>query len=331
MSRRVLGWICVLLWFGLGLGSGTGQAQSSRGDLVLIKGRLHADLGLWGARNGLRGSWNPTSGELRFSNRWINLLFKADTARVELDGVLVWLEFPIAVERGRPYVSQRDLDMTLMPLLKPAKSTPGRKIRRVALSAGHGGKDPGNMEGGRQEKHYTLKLARELAARLRAAGFEVILVRDEDEYIELDDRPAKANRLKADLYLSLHFNGAGGRGSTTANGLETFSLTLPGGRSTGGGNSTGVQPGNRFDKENLMLAYQVHRSLVQALDFADRGIKRANFAELRDARMPAILIEGGFMDHSEDLKRIMSDRERAKMADAIVDGVRAFKRLAERN
>jgi N-acetylmuramoyl-L-alanine amidase len=47
--------------------------------------------------------------------------------------------------------------------------------------------------------------------------------------------------------------------------------------------------------------------------------------------MPAILIEGGFMDHSEDLKRIMSDRERAKMADAIVDGVRAFKRLAERN
>jgi len=331
MSRRVLGWICVLLWFGLGLGLGTGRAQSSRRDLVRIKGRLHADLGLWGARNGLRGRWNPTSGELRFSNRWINLLFKADTARVELDGVLVWLEFPIAVERGRPYVSQRDLDMTLMPLLKPAKSTPGRKIRRVALSAGHGGKDPGNMEGGRQEKHYTLKLAKELAARLRAAGFEVILVRDEDEYIELDDRPAKANRLKADLYLSLHFNGAGGRGSTTANGLETFSLTLPGGRSTGGGNSTGVQPGNRFDKENLMLAYQVHRSLVQALDFADRGIKRANFAELRDARMPAILIEGGFMDHSEDLKRIMSDRERAKMADAIVDGVRAFKRLAERN
>ena len=70
---------------------------------------------------------------------------------------------------------------------------------------------------------------------------------------------------------------------------------------------------------------------MEALDFADRGIKRANFAELRDARMPAILIEGGFMDHPEDLKRILSDRERAKMADAIVDGVRAFKRLAERN
>ena len=80
MSRRVLGWMCVLLWFGLALG--TGHAQSTRGDLVLIKGRLHADLGLWGARNGLRGSWNPTSGELRFSNRWINLLFKADTARL---------------------------------------------------------------------------------------------------------------------------------------------------------------------------------------------------------------------------------------------------------
>jgi N-acetylmuramoyl-L-alanine amidase len=80
----------------------------------------------------------------------------------------------------------------------------------------------------------------------------------------------------------------------------------------------------------LLLAYQVHRALIGSLNIADRGVKRANFAELRSVRMPAILIEGGFMDHPEDIRRIMSDRERGKMADAIVDGVQAYKRLVER-
>lgn len=328
MLFRSLGWLWALLWCGLSVIPG--QAQSSRGDLVLINGRLYADLALWGARQGLRSRWNATAGELKLTNRWANLAFKADTARVEFDGTMVWLEYPIAVERGRPMIAQRDLDLTLMPLLKPTKYPAGRKVRRIALSAGHGGKDPGNTEGSRQEKTYTLKLARELAARLKAAGFEVIQVRDQDEFIALDDRPEEANRRRADLYLSLHFNGAGGRGSATAKGAETFALTLPNGRSTHGGSSSGSQPGNRFDRENLLLAYQVHRALIGSVNIADRGVKRANFAELRGARMPAILIEGGFMDHPEDIRRIMSDRERGKMADSIVDGVQAYKRLVER-
>jgi len=329
MLFRSLRWLWVILLCGLSVFPG--QAQSSRGDLVLIKGRLYADLSLWGARQGLRSRWNGLSGELSLTNRGARLEFKVDTARIDFDGTLVWLEYPVAVERGRPFIAQRDLDLTLMPLLKPGKYPAGRKIRRIALSAGHGGKDPGNTEGIRQEKTYTLKLAKELSTRLKAAGFEVVQVRDGDEYIALDERPDLANRRRADLYLSLHFNGSGGRGSATAKGAETFALTLPNGRSTHGGISSGNQPGNKFDRENLLLAYQVHRALVDLVGVADRGVKRANFAELRDVRMPAVLIEGGFMDHPEDLRRIMSDRERGKLADAIVEGVQAYKRLVERN
>lgn len=329
MRLRGLGWIWALLlsgWVAV-----TGQAQSSRGDLVLINGRLYADLGLWGARQGFRSRWNSQSGELRLTNRATQLQFKVDTARVEFDGTLLWLENPVALERGRPYVSQRDIDLTLMPLLKPLKYAKGRSVRRIAISAGHGGRDPGNMEGPWQEKVYTLKLAREVSSRLRAAGFETYMVRDEDEFIDLDERPDRANRRRADLYLSLHFNGAGGRGSSSARGAETFALTLPNGRSTHGGTSSGVQEGNRYDRENLLLAYHVHKTIIGSLDLPDRGIKRANFAELRGARMPAILIEGGFMDNPDDLRRIRSDRERGRLADAIVDGVRAYKRLVERN
>lgn len=324
-----LGWLWIILLCGLMTGSG--QAQSSRGDLVLINGRLYADLSLWGARQGFRSRWNSTSGELQLTNQSMKLVFKTDTARVDYDGVRLWLEYPVALERGRPYIAQRDIDLTLNPLLKPAKVSEGRRIRRIALSAGHGGKDPGNTEGTHQEKQYTLKLAREVASRLQAAGFEVIQVRSTDDFIALEERSEVANRKRADLYLSLHFNGAGGRASPTARGAETFALTLPNGRSTHGGNSPGNQPGNRFDRENLLLAYQIHSALVKSLKIADRGIKRANFVELRGVRMPAILIEGGFMDHPDDLRRIRSDRERGRLADAIVKGVQAYKRLVERN
>ena len=118
------------------------------------------------------------------------------------------------------------------------------------------------------------------------------------------------------------------RGS--AKGLETYWLTLANGESTNGGQSHGYMPGNRRDRENLTLAYQVHRSILDTFDFADRGVRRANFAELRLAEMPAVLIEGGFMDSREDALTIYSDARRAKFAAAIVDGVLAYKRLVER-
>ena len=76
--------------------------------------------------------------------------------------------------------------------------------------------------------------------------------------------------------------------------------------------------------------HQIHRSLLGSLDFADRGVRHANFAELRLAEMPAVLIEAGFMDSREDALRIYGDHARVKAATAIVDGVLAYKRLVER-
>lgn len=318
----------VVLLLALGM-PGPATAASPRTDVREINGRLQVDLLSWAQKQGFRSVWNPQSGQLLLTNRWARLAFKADTARLELDGVLVWLEWPVVKDRERPYLSAHDLNTVLNPLLKPTKLAAGKRIRRIALSAGHGGKDPGNMEGSRQEKTYTLKLAREVEKRLRTAGFEVIQVRERDEYVSLEDRPAHANRRQADLYLALHFNGAPS-GSGTAQGAETFALTLNNGRSTNGGRSSGTKRGNRQDRENLLLAYHIHRTILNSLGLADRGVKHANFVELRDAQMPAVLIEGGFMDNREDSLKIFSDNERGQLADAIVDGVQAYRRLVER-
>jgi len=327
MWRPGFGWsLALLLWLGVMVPA---AAQSTRTDIREINGRLQVDLLVWGKKHGFRTLWNPRSGELLLTNRWGRLAFKTDTSRLVLDGVLVWLEWPVIKDRDRPYLSAKDLNSVLNPLIKPNKLPSGKRIRRIALSAGHGGKDPGNMEGSRLEKTYTLKLAREVEKRLRAAGFEVIQVRERDEFIPLEERSARANRKQADLYLSLHFNGAPS-GSGAAQGAETFALTLNNGRSTNGGRSSSSQRGNRQDNENILLAYHIHRMILNSLGLVDRGVKHANFVELRDAQMPAVLIEGGFMDNREDALKIFSDQERGQLADAIVDGVQAYRRLVER-
>ena len=315
----LLGWVVVL----------TVRAESARLDVREIGGRLQVDLLTWSQKQGFRSRWNPRTGELQLTNRWARLEFKTDTARMELDGVVVWLEWPVLKDRDRPYISAHDLESAVYPLLKPSKLPPGGKIRRIALSAGHGGKDPGNMEGSRQEKVFTLKLAREVERRLRSAGFDVVQVRDRDEFVPLEERPARANRRKADLYLALHFN-ATPSGSGSAQGAETYALTLNKGHSTNGGRSSGPQRGNRQDHQNLLLAYHIHRMILNSVGLADRGVKHANFVELRDTEMPAAYVEGGFMDNREDGVRIFSDQDRGQLAEAIVDGIQAYRRLVER-
>lgn len=326
MWCRRLGWPLALL---LGLSMSGGAMAAARTDIREINGRLQVDLLTWGQKQGFQARWNPLTGNLLLTNRWARLAFKTDTARMELDGVLVWLEWPVIKDRERPYLSAHDLNTVLNPLLKPTKLAPGKRVRRIALSAGHGGKDPGNMEGSRQEKTFTLKLAREVEKRLKAAGFEVVQVRDRDEFVPLEDRPAIANRQKADLYLALHFNGTPS-GAGTAQGAETYALTLNNGRSTNGGRSSGPQRGNRRDAENLLLAFNLHKMILRSMGLADRGVKHANFVELRDTQMPAAYIEGGFMDNRDDAVKIFSDQERGQLAEAIVDGIQAYRRLVER-
>ena len=80
----------------------------------------------------------------------------------------------------------------------------------------------------------------------------------------------------------------------------------------------------------MLLAQQVHKSLVQNTEFADRGIKRAAFQVLREITMPGILIEGGFMSNPFDAQKIYHPVHRRKAARAITDGILAYKRLVER-
>ena len=225
----------------------------------------------------------------------------------------------------------RDVVTALNPVVSPSR-TPGRTVKTICIDPGHGGKDPGNREGRQQEKTYTLLLARELGKQLSAAGFNVAMTRSSDTFIELPTRPELAKRRRADLMLSLHFNAVGSPGGSSVQGAEVYCLTPARASSTnarGEGAGTGAFPGNQHDSKNMLLAYHVQKALVHRLGAQDRGVKRARFAVLRSAEMPTVLIEGGFMTHPGEAKKIYDATYRRKMAEAILEAVLAYRKAVE--
>lgn len=292
--------------------------------------RQYVSLMGWAGAHGLSGRWRGD--KLLLSGGSTELVFTRDSREAFVNGVQVWLLFPLSSRGAMTQISQIDADSTLEPILSPPKARTGSKIRTICLDAGHGGKDSGSRYGSALEKKYTLLLAQELRSQLVKAGFRVTMTRSTDRYIDLDERPVLAKRMGADLFLSLHLNsaGPGGRG---VRGVEVYSLTPPRAPSTnagGEGADSGAFPGNRNDASNLFLAYQLQRALVRTLGAEDRGVHRARFAVLREAVMPAALIEAGFLSHPVEGGKVIDPSYRREVARGIVQGLLSYKRKVER-
>lgn len=326
---RSFGWVVAMGIMALGFFS----ARPVRA--VTFNGQYYVPLADVARANGLGISYFKRGDENILTNKTLRLIFDVNSVQAQIAGMNVRLSFPIAADHGRLLISQLDVEMTLYPLIYPQKPL-ARKITTICIDPGHGGKDSGNHVGsglwGHSEKTYTLALALELRKQLEMAGFHVILTRSKDMFVDLPDRPALANRAGADLFLSLHFNTSPVE-QGTIEGPETYCITpvgAPSSNATGESGSsidTGPTVANREENKSLLLAYVMEKSLVVNLPADDRGVRRARFAVLRDATMPAILIEGGYMTNPMESKKIYSAGYRSQMASAIVRGVLAYQKL----
>jgi N-acetylmuramoyl-L-alanine amidase len=207
----------------------------------------------------------------------------------------------------------------------------GARVKTIVIDPGHGGRDPGNQDGSHQEKKYTLLLAQELCDQLKHAGFNASLTRTTDTLIDLPVRPDIARRRGADLFISLHWNSVQ-NGKSQVRGVETYCMTPAGASSSNAGGEirdAGSKPGNRNNEKNMLLAYQIQKSLLKNLGTEDRGVRRARFMVLCNAGMPAVLVEGGYMSHATESKKIYDPAYRRQMARAMVEGVLAYQRQIE--
>ncbi|RPK29884.1 N-acetylmuramoyl-L-alanine amidase [Paenibacillus xylanexedens] len=165
---------------------------------------------------------------------------------------------------------------------------------KVWIDAGHGGKDPGAVANGIQEKDIALKVSLGIKERLEA-GYEnvqVLLSRSTDEFLELRDRTAKANAAGADLLVSIHCNAGGGKG-----GFETFRYTSA-------------------SQGSIKLQDALHKAIMGKVGGIDRGQKAQNLHMVRESKMPAVLTENLFVDVAADADRL----KQASVIDAIIDG-----------
>ena len=292
-----------------------------------MQGERYVSLQKWARAKGFAVDWQPANGVVSVTNRWARLIFNLNSKKASINGHTIWLSAIVSASGETVYISDRDVFKLLHPILFPEKLARGKRVRTIVLAAGHGGKDPGHQSNGRQEKQYALLMAQALQETLETAGFKVLMTRQDDRFVELEDQAALANRARADLFITLHYNAFP---EAEAKGVETYCLTPAGAVSTNGGEPSLPSPGHALDALNALLAYQVHKFILQNTEFADRGVRRASFVVLRQIKMPGILIEGGFLSNPSDAEKIANPASRHKTARAITDGILAYKRLVER-
>ncbi len=294
------------------------------------EGQTYLSLQSIASRLGMEHKWLKYGERVQLSSKWTKLEFEVNQRAASINGIAVYLGHPV-LNRGKTlFLSSSDYEKTIQPLLTPQVFPNPPSLRRIAIDAGHGGKDNGaeNKALNLREKNLTLDLSRRIKVILEKRGYDVVLTRNDDRYIDLAERPAIAARARADLFISIHFNAAE---SSKVSGAETYALAPADQPSTGARSANGkVEAGNAYDPWNVLLAYYIQRELVTDLKTVDRGVKRSRFAVLRDAHCPGVLIEGGFLSSSQEGRNIGWNDYRERMAQAIADGIDAYARTLER-
>ena len=280
-------------------------------------------------------------------NHSIDLMVSDNLILVDKRAVL--LDHPVDIYQGAIVVPAKFKVQTLDVLFKPAKVVASRRasslsslIKKVVIDPGHGGYDPGAIsKTGLREKDVNLDIAKRLANRLRSDGIEVVMTRNSDKFIPLGTRVNIANNAKADLFISIHSNASR---TKSLYGFEVYYVSP----SVSDSNRASYAAKNTYlnlDRscfasqsqnlkailwdmiytynrgESIELSRIICRSANDNLNVRILGVKDARFEVLRGTRMPAILIEVGFLSNPKEERLLREGDYREKISQSIMEGL----------
>ncbi|MDQ3198224.1 MAG: N-acetylmuramoyl-L-alanine amidase [Verrucomicrobiota bacterium] len=299
--------------------------------IVKIGGREYLSTDNVAQFYGLPTGVSPIEKRIRLDNGKNSIEIQLDSREIMINGVRNWLCFPVTEKDGQYLVSRVDLAKTLEPQLRPQMIPNLGQFKTVILDPGHGGHDKGAISAYGYEKDFALDVARNIKPLLEAKGFTVKMTRDSDIFVPLELRARIANASKDAIFVSIHFNAT--NSNPSAQGFEIFSLTPRGAPSTDDDalalRFMNMEAGSPVDAPSLALSMSVHHSVVGHFSEFDRGIKRARFAVLRLTKIPAILVEGGFLTERGESRLIAQSTWRAKLAQSIATGIVNYKGLVD--
>lgn len=178
----------------------------------------------------------------------------------------------------------------------PSVITKNPNVKTIVIDAGHGGSDVGATREGIYEKDLTLDMSKRLAAILRKKGYSVLMVRDTDATVSLQDRVSFATTNGADLFLSIHVNSSV---TPEGNGLET----------------------HYYNDNSYEFAKTVHKEFAAGINSKDRGLFKSKFYVINHTVCPSILIETGFISNPAERKELLTPERKQKTAEAISHGI----------
>ena len=250
---------------------------------------------------------------------------EAGKSELYINGVRFFTDFPILSNGADELISAMDVSKIVEPILQPNRMKNAHKIETVVLDPGHGGFDSGASNRWGTEKAFALDVAQNARQQLIHAGYKVEMTRSSDTFIPLENRVTFASRFRNAVFISIHFNMSG-----IAQGLESYALAPAGVASnaakTNEASSADVQwcSGNAQDEQNIALAAAVHAIVLSKLSMFDRGVKHARFHVLRNIKIPAVLIECGFLSNAAEGQRIATAQFRQEVGAAIAQGVQHY-------
>ncbi len=234
----------------------------------------------------------------------------------------------------------------MLPASAIPADAPRNRFDVVVVDAGHGGEDDGARgASGLLEKRVVLDVAQRLARRLRAQGLKVVLTRDSDDFVPLETRTSVANDARGDLFISIHANSSR---SPKPRGMEAYFVSLE--ASDAGSHEVaerenralgatapaslkldplsailGDMAVNEHVRESNEFAKRAQAELAAIDSVPSRGVKQAPFVVLMGVRMPAALLEIGFLSNRKDEKALRARDRRDAIADAVTRAVLAFR------
>lgn len=255
--------------------------------------------------------------EIRLYGQMANYFDVYYRTHIESFGWLGW------VNNGLPSGSQglakrmEAIQIELVPKGQGRAVNPDDGFREpvlIYIDPGHGGSEPGAVSGGVRESDLNLQVARRVDSMLRARGYRTVMSRNSDVQVSLSQRAQEANRLEADIFVSIHFNAFQG----TAQGIETYYYNQAGNTSNPYANNA-----SRINNSRA-LANNIHSNVLNRSGAVNRNVRTANFHVIRETHMPAVLLELGYMDHPAERARIVQSSYQQRLAQGVVDGIDAY-------
>ncbi|MDP2912730.1 MAG: N-acetylmuramoyl-L-alanine amidase [Candidatus Omnitrophota bacterium] len=288
------------------------------------------------------------------------IVLRAGSGTILVNGAAKRLERPVVMSGGSLFVPVSFAKNVLGPIIgtAPVEVTPEPAasktftIRTIVIDPGHGGRDAGAT--GRRlrlrEKHMALHLAKKVKSILEKSGIKIIMTRDDDTFISLPKRTKIANRDKADLFVSIHLNASRSR---FMRGFECYYLSEKADDNTRaleafedsslkGEEWVSAERSKRLDRTLLDMALTENRiesaqlsgyicdAIENSFTIGNRGVRSAGFYVLKYTRMPAVLVEAGYISNRYEELKLKDPDFLDRIAEAIARGILNYKLEYER-